>query len=239
MRGKKGNGTSATAGGATLLRPFFCYNTGTMEAIQEFFSRLYQFDELIRWGGYTVLTIIVFAETGLLAGFFLPGDSLLVTAGVLAAVDGHINVWYLNVLLWAAAILGDSVGYWIGWHSGPRLFNRENSFFFNKKHVDRTQKFYEKYGNKTIVIARFVPIVRTFAPTLAGVGRMDYRKFLFYNVFGGVLWVSSMTLGGYFLGSAIPDIEKKIHYVILIVILVSFIPIFIEMWKARMEKKKV
>ncbi len=204
-----------------------------MEFIQEFFSNLYRFDELIRWGGYVVLVIIVFAETGLLAGFFLPGDSLLVTAGLLCAVEGTLNIWILLGLLCLAAILGDTTGYWIGHLIGPRIFNRENSFFFNKNHLARTQKFYEKYGAKTIVIARFVPIVRTFAPTVAGVGRMHYPKFLFYNVAGGVGWVASMILGGFFLGRSIPHIEKQIHWVILIVIVISFLPILKEWLDSR------
>lgn len=207
-----------------------------MEMVQEFFSRLYQFDELIRWGGYTVLVLIVFSETGLLAGFFLPGDSLLVTAGLLAAVEGGINIWILNLLLSAAAISGDTTGYWIGHQFGPRIFNREDSFFFHKNHLIRTQRFYEKYGAKTIVIARFVPIVRTFAPTVAGVGRMAYKRFLIYNVAGGVSWVASMTFIGYFLGSAVPDIEKKIHWVIAVVIILSFIPIVREWWVNRKKK---
>lgn len=209
-----------------------------MEILQEFFSNLYRFDELIRWGGYTVLCLIVFAETGLLAGFFLPGDSLLVTAGLLAAVDdGVVNIWILNALLSLAAILGDTTGYWIGYHAGPRIFNREDSFFFHRDHLKRTQHFYEKYGAKTIVIARFVPIVRTFAPTVAGVGRMQYRKFLLYNVAGGIGWVLSMTLAGYFLGRSIPDIEKQIHWVIAVVILLSFIPIIREVLASRRTQK--
>ena len=208
-----------------------------MEALTEFLSRLYQFDELIRWGGYTALTVIVFAETGLLAGFFLPGDSLLVTAGLLAAVDGALNVWVLAGLLTAAAIAGDSTGYAIGYHLGPRLFNREDSRFFHKNHLIRTQRFYEKYGAKTIVIARFVPIVRTFAPTVAGIGKMRYRTFLLYNVAGGTGWVLSMTLAGYFLGRAIPDIERHVHWVILVVILLSFIPILRE-WRHTHRDKQ-
>lgn len=206
-----------------------------MEIIQQFFSHLYRFDELIRWGGYLVLFIIVFAETGLLAGFFLPGDSLLVTAGLVAAVDQHLNIYYLNLLLYVAAIGGDSVGYWIGYHLGPRIFSREDSFFFHKDHLARTKRFYEKYGNKTIVIARFVPIVRTFAPTVAGVGQMPYKQFLTYNVVGGIAWVAGMTFGGYFLGRSIPNIEKQIHWVIGIVILVSFLPILKE-WLASRKK---
>lgn len=208
-----------------------------MEILQEFFSNLYRFDELIRWGGYLVLVIIVFSETGLLAGFFLPGDSLLVTAGLLSAVEGVLNIWLLNFILSAAAILGDTTGYWIGYHLGPRIFNRQDSFFFHKDHLIRTQKFYEKYGAKTIVLARFVPIVRTFAPTVAGVGRMAYKKFLAYNVFGGVGWVMSMTLAGYFLGRSIPHIDKQIHWVISVVIILSFLPILREWAEARRTRK--
>ena len=208
-----------------------------MESFHAFFSRLYQFDELIRWGGYFALFVIVFAETGLLAGFFLPGDSLLVTAGLLSAVEGTLNIAWLNLLLWTAAILGDTAGYWIGYHAGPRLFNRENSVLFHKDHLTRTKKFYDKYGPKTIVIARFVPIVRTFAPTVAGVGKMQYRRFLSYNVIGGIAWVLSMTLIGYFLGRVVPHIEKKIHFVIAIVIVVSFIPLIKEWCQARRKKE--
>lgn len=207
-----------------------------MEVLQNFFTHLYQFDELIRWGGYLVLVVIVFAETGLLAGFFLPGDSLLVTAGLIAAVEKTVDIRVLNLLLSLAAIAGDTAGYWIGYHLGPKVFKRESSLFFHKDHLVRTQKFYEKYGAKTIVIARFVPIVRTFAPTVAGVGRMKYSRFLTYNVFGGIGWVASMTLAGYFLGRSIPGIESKIHWVVGIVIVLSFLPIVREWWIARRGK---
>ncbi len=207
-----------------------------MEILKDFFSYLYHFDDLIRWGGYLVLFVIIFAETGLLAGFFLPGDSLLVTAGLLSAVEGTLNIWYLNALLMAAAIAGDTAGYWIGYHLGPRIFNRENSFFFHRDHLERTKKFYDKHGPKTIVIARFVPIVRTFAPTVAGVGKMEYRRFLAYNIFGGVGWVASMTLAGYFLGRSIPNIEKSVHWVILIVIVLSLLPLVKE-WMASKRSK--
>jgi len=209
-----------------------------MEILTEFFSKLYQFDELIRWGGYAVLFIIVFAETGLLAGFFLPGDSLLVTAGLLAAVDGVLNIWLVNLLLSFAAIAGDTVGYWIGHYFGPKIFSRQDSFFFHRDHLMRTKKFYDKYGAKTIVIARFVPIVRTFAPTVAGVGGMTYRKFLTYNIAGGISWVASMTLAGYFLGRSIPNIEKQIHWIILVIIIISFLPIVNEWVQSRREHKK-
>jgi len=204
-----------------------------METLTTFFQHLYRFDELIRWGGYTVLVAIVFAETGLLAGFFLPGDSLLVTAGLLASADGVLNIWGLIGSLSAAAILGDSVGYAIGYHLGPRIFTRDDSRFFHKDHLRRTQRFYEKYGAKTIVIARFVPIVRTFAPTVAGAGKMRYRTFLMFNVLGGIGWVVSMTGAGYGLGHTIPDIERQVHWVILVVILLSFLPIIREWWIAK------
>jgi len=139
----------------------------------------------------------------------------------------------LNLLLCTAAIIGDSVGYAIGYHGGPRIFNRDDSFFFHRNHVTRAQKFYEKYGSKTIVLARFVPIVRTFAPTVAGVGKMPYRTFLLYNVLGGVGWVTSMVLGGYWLGRSIPDIKHQLHWVIGGVILLSFLPLLREWWLAR------
>ena len=203
----------------------------------EFFSHLYQFDELIRWGGYTVLVGIVFAETGLLAGFFLPGDSLLVTAGLIASVDRTLNIWLLIVFLGIAAIAGDSTGYAIGYHLGPRLFNREDSRLFHKDHLVRTQRFYQKYGAKTIVLARFVPIVRTFAPTVAGAGKMGYRTFLTFNVAGGIGWVSSMTLAGYFLGRSIPDIERHVHWVIATVIILSFLPILNE-WRSSRRNSR-
>lgn len=199
----------------------------------EFFSHLAQLDELIRVGGYVAITAIIFAETGLLIGFFLPGDSLLVAAGLVAATDATLNIWVLMVLLSLAAIAGDSTGYAIGYHLGPRIFIRDNSRWFHKDHLRRTQRFYEKYGAKTIVLARFVPIVRTFAPTVAGVGRMRYRTFLTYNVLGGIGWVVSITLSGYFLGRAIPDIDRYLHWVIGVVIIASVLPLLREWWLAR------
>ena len=190
-----------------------------------------QLDELVRTGGYTALTAIVFAETGLLFGFFLPGDSLLVTAGLVAAASGTLKIWILVPLLCVAAVIGDSVGYVIGYRWGPRVFSREDSWIFHKDHVARTHRFYEKYGTKTIVLARFVPIVRTFAPTMAGVGKMRYATFLAYNIVGGIGWVSSMTLLGFFLGRSIPNIEHHVHWVAVVVIVLSFLPILHE-WRA-------
>ena len=192
----------------------------------------YSLDALIQWGGYVLLVAIVFAETGLLIGCFLPGDSLLITAGLLAAA-GHLNIWWINVLLIAAAIVGDSVGYAIGARLGPHIFTREKSLLFNPKHVLRTRQFYEKYGPKTIVIARFVPIIRTFAPVLAGVGMMNYRRFLTYNVLGGIGWVASMSWAGYLLGHAVPNISKHMHIVVIVIIVLSCIPIAVELYRER------
>jgi len=205
-----------------------------MHTLVEFFQNLYHFDKLIHWGGHAVLIAIVFAETGVMAGFFLPGDSLLVTAGILAAA-GHLNVWLLILELSLAAILGDTLNYFIGKQLGNTLFTKEDSLLFKRSYVLKTHAFYEKYGAKTIVIARFVPIIRTFAPAVAGVGQMNYSKFLFYNVFGGILWVCSMILGAYFLGKSIPNIDKHLHKIILLVIFISFIPIGLEYWKSRRQ----
>jgi membrane-associated protein len=189
-------------------------------------------DALVRWGGYVGLTAIVFTETGLLIGFFLPGDSLLITAGLVAAT-GALDIWWLNVLLVAAAVGGDSVGYTIGARIGPRLFSREKSWLFNPRHVVRTREFYARHGAKTIVIARFVPIIRTFAPVVAGVGEMPYRRFLLYNVAGGLGWVLSMTWAGYLLGNVVPNIDRHIHIVVIVVIVLSVIPIAVEIIRER------
>jgi membrane-associated protein len=195
----------------------------------------YALDDLVRWGGYVALTAIVFAETGLLIGCFLPGDSLLITAGLVAAT-GALNIWYVNGLVIVAAVVGDSVGYAIGARVGPRLFTREKSLLFNPRHVERTRTFYARHGAKTIVIARFVPIIRTFAPVVAGVGQMEYRKFLVYNVAGGVGWVTTMTWAGYLLGHTVPNISQHIHIVAGIVILLSLVPIVIEVLRERRRR---
>ncbi len=197
----------------------------------------YALDDLIRWGGYLVMVAIVFTETGLLVGFFLPGDSLLVTAGLVAAAGG-LDIWLLNFLLIVAAIAGDSVGYAIGFRTGPKIFRKEESRWFSRRHLVRTHDFYERHGGKTIVLARFIPIIRTFAPVVAGVGRMEYRRFLFYNVFGGVGWVVSLTWAGYLLGQTIPNIDRHIHLVVGVVVFLSVLPIGIEWWKARTRAKQ-
>ena len=192
---------------------------------------------LIQAFGYVGLAIVVFAETGLMIGFFLPGDSLLVTAGLFAA-KGDLNIVVLNVLLITCAIVGDATGYYIGKKLGPALFRKEDSFFFKKKHLIATQEFYEKHGGKTIIIARFVPVIRTFAPVVAGVGNMSYRRFAMFNIVGGVSWVFSMTMIGYSLLKIFPQAEKHIHIIIIVVIFLSVLPGVIEVLRARMGAKK-
>lgn len=194
-----------------------------MQHLLDLWHHLYNLEGLIRWGGYAVLTAVVFTETGLLVGFFLPGDSLLVTAGLLAS-QGFLDVWLMGVILSIAAIAGDSVGYAIGKATGPRIFTRENSLFFNKKHLHRAHAFYERYGGKTIVLARFMPIIRTFAPVVAGVGEMRYRTFVLYNALGGTGWVWAMLLIGYFLGRSVPGVSKHIDVIIIGVIFLSILP---------------
>jgi membrane-associated protein len=207
-----------------------------MQAIVDLFHRLHNLTELVQWAGIFGLAAIIFSETGLLVGVFLPGDSLLVTAGLLAA-RGYLNVYALAPLLTAAAISGNSVGYFIGRATGPRIFNRENSLFFNKKHAIRAHEFYEKYGRKTIVLAQFMPIIRTFAPVVAGVGGMEFRQFITFNIIGAVIWIWSMVGIGYFLGSYIPGIDKHIEIVIAIVIFISILPGLISGYRARRAKR--
>jgi membrane-associated protein len=206
-----------------------------LELIQEFFRRIYNVPELVRMGGLFGLVAIVFAETGLMVGFFLPGDSLLVTAGLFAA-KGDFDIVWLNAALIAAAIAGDATGYWIGRRAGQALYSRPNSFFFRRQHLIKTHEFYERHGGKTIVIARFVPIIRTFAPVVAGAAEMTYRQFAIYNIAGGIGWVLSMTLTGYFLGRAVPDIEKNIHLVVAVVIFLSLLPGMITILRERLKK---
>ena len=207
-----------------------------MDYIVTFFSNLHNLQALITWGGYTVLAIIVFAESGLLFGFFLPGDSLLVTAGLLAT-QGYLNIWELFFLLATMAILGDSVGYQFGKYAGPKLFKRDKSILFAKDHLLKAKAFYDKHGGKTIIIARFIPIVRTFAPIVAGAGNMPYKKFLAFNVVGGIGWVGSMLGVGYFLGRTIPGVENHLHIVIAIVILVSISPGIYAWMREKMANK--
>ena len=183
---------------------------------------------LVQTFGYFGILAVVFAESGVFFGFFLPGDSLLFTAGLLAS-QGFLNIWVLFIFVPIAAILGDNFGYWFGAKVGPKIFTREDSLFFHKHHIERTRQFYAKYGVKAIVIARFIPVVRTFTPVLAGVGQMPYRVFMKYNILGGVLWAAGMLLLGFFLGSVVPNIDRYLLPIILVIIAISFMPIIREM----------
>jgi membrane-associated protein len=184
-----------------------------------------------------MVSAIVFTETGLFLGFFLPGDSLLVTAGVFCAA-GHLNLWVLSTLTPLCAFIGDQVGYWIGHGAGQALYSREDSFFFRRRHLEHAHAFYEKYGGKTIVLARFVPIVRTFAPPVAGAATMRYRRYVSFSILGSVLWVWSMVWAGYLLGSAVPDVNAHIHIVIAVVIVLSLLPGGIEALRQRRKKSQ-
>jgi membrane-associated protein len=190
---------------------------------------------IITTAGYVGLFAIVFAESGLFFGFFLPGDSLLFTAGFLAS-QGTISIGLLLPLLIIAAISGDSVGYAFGTRVGPKIFTKKESRFFKPAHVTRAHEFFLKYGKKAIFLARFLPIVRTFVPIIAGVAKMPYREFILYNIVGGISWVSSMLLLGYFLGRQVPDAEKYLHPIIIVIIVVSFLPMLNEIRKARKKK---
>ncbi|HCU12060.1 MAG TPA: hypothetical protein DGB72_08040 [Gemmatimonadetes bacterium] len=207
-----------------------------MQAITDLFHRLSNLPELVQWAGLFGLAAIIFSETGLLIGVFLPGDSLLVTAGLLAA-RGYLNVYALAPVLTVAAICGNSVGYFIGRATGPRIFNRENSLFFNKKHAIRAHEFYEKHGRKTIVLAQFMPIIRTFGPVVAGVGGMEFRTFITFNIMGAVLWIWSMVAIGYFLGSYIPGIDQHIEIVVAIVVFISLLPGLISWYRGKRAKQ--
>jgi len=185
---------------------------------------------------YLILFLIVFLETGLVVTPILPGDSLLFAAGAFAAL-GHLRLWPLFFLLCVAAILGDTVNYAIGARIGPKVFSYSKSRFFNPDHLKKTHEFYEKYGGKTIIIARFVPIVRTFAPFVAGVGQMSYRQFIGYNVVGGILWVSVCVFAGYFFGN-LPFVKKNFSVVVIVIVLISLLPAVIEYLKHRAEAKR-
>jgi membrane-associated protein len=203
-----------------------------LESLRQLLHRIYDVEGLVRAGGPLLVCIVVFVETGLFVGFFLPGDSLLVTAGVFAAA-GSIPLRWLLIPVMLCAIVGDQLGYWIGRGMGASLYKREESFFFRRSHLERARNFYEKYGGKTVILARFVPIVRTFCPPVAGAAGMPYSRYLTYDIFGGILWVGSMILGGYALGRSIPNIGQKIHYVIAVVIVLSLLPAVISVWRER------
>jgi membrane-associated protein len=206
-----------------------------MDTLLDWLHKIRDVRGIIAWGGYVGLTGIIFAETGLLIGFFLPGDSLIVTAGLLAATTGVFNVYLLGLLLTVASIIGNTVGYAIGKATGPRLFTRENSLLFNKKHLYRAREFYERHGGATVIIARFMPIVRTFVPVVAGMAQMGYRRYTLFNVIGGVAWIWSMLFIGYFLGRYIPGVDQHIELVIVLVVLASLMPGIIGWMRAKKQ----
>lgn len=209
-----------------------------MEFLKDIFNSIYDVKSLVIWAGYAGMCFIIFAETGLLIGFFLPGDSLLVSAGLFAST-GDLNIFYLNLLLIPAAIIGNSVGYWIGYKAGPKLFKREQSLLFRKDYLLKTKEFYDKHGASTIMITRFMPFFRTFAPIVAGVGQMKYSKFLNYNIFSGILWILSMTLIGFYLGRTIPNIDQHIEKVIVVIVFLSVLPAIFKYLKHKFSKKVV
>ncbi|MDO8742465.1 MAG: VTT domain-containing protein [bacterium] len=189
---------------------------------------------LIKVGGYLGLFAIIFAESGLFFGFFLPGDSLLFTAGFLSS-QGYFSIVPLVIILFVAAIAGDAVGYLFGKKVGPKIFSREESFFFHPSHVDKTASFFDKYGSKTILLARFVPIVRTFAPIMAGVGGMKYRTFAKYNTLGGLFWAVGLTTLGYIFGQRVPNADKYVLPIVALIIIISLLP---PIWEYLKERKK-
>lgn len=207
-----------------------------LDAILHFFHALYNpegLKELIRAGGAPLVCTVVFIETGLFVGFFLPGDSLLVTAGVFSALPDGIPLKWLLLPVMLCAIIGDQVGYWIGRSAGAALYRREDSFFFRRSHLQRAHDFYEKYGGRAVILARFVPIVRTFCPPVAGAAKMPYSRYLLFDMFGGIFWVGAMILGGYALGHSVPNIGERIHYVIAVVIVLSVLPAVISILRAK------
>ncbi|MEK7461755.1 MAG: VTT domain-containing protein [Patescibacteria group bacterium] len=193
---------------------------------------------IIQIGGYLGLFLVVFAESGLFFGFFLPGDSLLFTAGFLSS-QGYFSIAPLTILLFIAAVSGDAVGYLFGKKIGPKLFSRPQSFFFHPSHIDKTTKFFDKYGSKTILIARFVPIVRTFAPIMAGVGGMKYSIFAKFNILGAFLWAVGLTVLGYVFGHRVPNADQYVIPIVVIIIIISFIPPIWEYFKERKNSKKI
>jgi membrane-associated protein len=206
-----------------------------LESLFHFLRSLYDpegLKELIRSGGAPLICGIVFIETGFFVGFFLPGDSLLITAGIFAAADVIPLRWLLLPVM-LCAIVGDQIGYWIGRSAGAALYKREDSFFFRRSHLQRAHDFYEKYGGRAVILARFVPIVRTFCPPVAGAARMPYGRYVMFDIFGGIFWVGAMILGGYSLGRSVPNIGKYIHYVIAVVVVVSILPAVIGVLKSR------
>jgi membrane-associated protein len=191
--------------------------------------------ELFGPASYVILFLVIFAETGLVITPFLPGDSLLFAVGALAGA-GYLNIVILYFTILIAAIIGDTVNYWAGHHIGPRVFSREKHLLFNRNYLIKTNDFYKKHGGKTIILARFIPIIRTFAPFVAGVGRMNYTTFLFYNVIGAFVWVTSLTFVGYFFGG-LPIIKNNFEYAVFIIIAISLLPVLVEFIKHKRSGK--
>lgn len=191
---------------------------------------------LIQTFGYIGLFAIIFAESGILLGFFLPGDSLLFTAGFLAS-QNYLRIEVLIPLLFLAAFTGDSVGYLFGRKVGPKIFSRPHSILFHPEHVEKTRRFFEKYGNKTIVLARFIPIIRTFAPIMAGVGEMKYKNFVTYNLIGALLWAAGLTFLGYIFGNTVPNADRYVMPIVIIIIVSSLIPPIWHLYKERNKLK--
>jgi membrane-associated protein len=208
---------------------------GMLELIRSVLHNLYDVQGLIQWGGILLVCIIVFVETGLFVGFFLPGDSLLVTAGVFTAT-GVLKIGTLAPVVTLCAFAGDQLGYWIGRRAGQALYRRQDSAFFKRRHLERAHSFYEKYGGKTVILARFVPIVRTFCPPVAGAAQMRYARYVAYDIVGACCWGGGLTLGGYFIGKAVPNISQYIHWVIAVVIFLSFLPALIGAMRARSRR---
>lgn len=204
---------------------------------QGLIHKIYNVQNLVQSGGSTLVCLIVFVETGLFVGFFLPGDSLLVTAGVFAGA-GQLRLAWLLLPASLCAVAGDQLGYFIGRKAGRGLYRREDSRFFKRRHLQRAHEFYEKHGPRAIIIARFVPIVRTFCPPVAGAAQMRYARYLLFDIFGGFLWVCSMILAGYTLGRRIPNIQSRLHVVIAVVIVLSLFPAGIEALKALRRKRE-
>jgi membrane-associated protein len=206
-----------------------------IELIRHLVAQLYDVRGLIEWGGTALVCAVVFVETGMFVGFFLPGDSLLVTAGVFAGA-GHMKLAELLSLVTLCAIAGDQLGYFIGRRAGANLYRREDSRFFKKRHLERAHEFYENYGGKTVIMARFVPIIRTFCPPVAGAAKMSYPRYLAYDIAGGFLWVWSMVFVGFTLGRTVPNIDKRIHLIIAAVLVISVMPAAYHAWKVRRAK---
>ena len=198
---------------------------------------IFEIMPLIQTIGLIGIFLFIFAESGLFFGFFLPGDSLLFTAGVLASA-GYFNVAFLFLGCFVMAVLGDSVGYYFGKKIGPRIFSKPDSFFWNKRNIEKTEIFFKKHGNKTITLARFVPIVRTFAPIMAGVGKMEYKVFLFWNILGGLFWSGIMIFAGYFLGNSVKNIDKFVLPIVIFIIIISLIPILIQLIRKNKKTDK-